>query len=39
MTETESNAWADRLLQASDAGLFFGAGNYYGYVLRKPLQA
>jgi ubiquinone/menaquinone biosynthesis C-methylase UbiE len=39
MTEPESNAWAERLLQASDSGLFFGAGNYYGYVLRKPLSA
>ena len=39
MTEAESNSWAERLLQASEAGLFFGASNYYGYVLRKPPQA
>jgi ubiquinone/menaquinone biosynthesis C-methylase UbiE len=36
MTEAEADAWADRLLQASESGLFFGASNYYGYVLRKP---
>jgi hypothetical protein len=24
------------LLQASKSGLFFGASNYFGYVLRKP---
>ena len=36
MSEAEANAWADRLLQASESGLFFGASNYYGYVLRKP---
>jgi ubiquinone/menaquinone biosynthesis C-methylase UbiE len=35
-TEAEANDWANRLLQASEAGLFFGASNYYGYVLRKP---
>jgi ubiquinone/menaquinone biosynthesis C-methylase UbiE len=34
-TEAEANDWANRLLQASEAGLFFGASNYYGYVLRK----
>ena len=38
MSEAEANAWADRLLQASESGLFFGASNYYGYVLRKPEQ-
>lgn len=36
MTETEATAWADRLIQASESGVFFGASNYYGYVLRKP---
>ena len=36
MSEAEANTWADRLLQASESGLFFGASNYYGYVLRKP---
>ena len=37
MSEAEANAWAERLLQASESGLFFGASNYYGYVLRKPM--
>ena len=36
MTAAEADAWAARLLQASESGLFFGASNYYGYVLRKP---
>jgi ubiquinone/menaquinone biosynthesis C-methylase UbiE len=36
MSEAEANAWAERLLEASESGLFFGASNYYGYVLRKP---
>ena len=36
MTQTESNVWAERLLQALDSGLFFGVGNHDGYVLRKP---
>ncbi len=36
MSEADANAWAERLLQASQSGLFFGASNYYGYVLRKP---
>ena len=36
MTQPEADAWAERLLRASESGLFFGASNYYGYVLRKP---
>ena len=36
MTESEASAWADRLIRASESRLFFGASNYYGYVLRKP---
>ncbi len=36
MTTAEASAWGDRLTQASESGLFFGASNYYGYVLRKP---
>ena len=36
ISATEANTWAERLMQASEAGLFFGASNYYGYVLRKP---
>lgn len=39
MTAAEASAWADRLLEASESGVFFGASNYYGYVLRKPLRA
>jgi ubiquinone/menaquinone biosynthesis C-methylase UbiE len=39
MTEAEASAWADRLLQASESGVFFGASNYYGYVLRKPVRS
>ena len=39
MTEAEANAWAERLIQASESGLFFGASNYYAYVLRKPARA
>ena len=35
MTAAEASAWGDRLTQASESGLFFGASNYYGYVLRK----
>ncbi len=36
MTTAEASAWGDRLTQASESGLFFGASNYYGYVLCKP---
>lgn len=36
MTETEAQAWVDAQLAASDEGVFFGASNYYGYVLRRP---
>jgi len=39
MSASEASAWADRLMQASESGLFFGASNYYGYVLRKPARA
>ncbi len=38
MTSPRADEWAERLLQASEAGLFFGASNYYGYVLRKPAR-
>jgi ubiquinone/menaquinone biosynthesis C-methylase UbiE len=38
MAEADGNAWAGRLLRASESGLFFGASNYYGYVLRKPAR-
>jgi ubiquinone/menaquinone biosynthesis C-methylase UbiE len=36
MTEEEANTWADRLLQDSEAGVFFGASNYYSYVAKRP---
>ncbi len=36
MTEAEANAWADALLQDSDAGIFFGACNFYSFVARRP---
>ncbi len=36
MSEAGANAWAERLMQASETGVFFGASNYYSYVLRKP---
>ena len=39
MTAAEASAWGDRLTHASESGLFFGASNYYGYVLRKPPRA
>lgn len=39
MTADEADTWAERLLQASESGLFFGASNYFGYVLRKPPRA
>ena len=39
MTAAEASAWADRLIQASESDVFFGASNYYGYVLRKPALA
>lgn len=35
MTEDEANAWAAALREDSDAGVFFGSCNYYGYVARR----
>ncbi len=35
MSEAEAEAWADSLLEASDAGVFFGSSNFYGYVLKR----
>jgi hypothetical protein len=32
MTEAVANELADALVEASDAGVFFGASNYYSYV-------
>ena len=36
MTEEEAEAWADALRKDSEAGVFFGASNYYTYVARRP---
>lgn len=36
MTENEANTWAASLRSDSDAGVFFGSSNYYGYVARRP---
>ena len=32
MTDAAANELADTLVEASDAGVFFGASNYYSYV-------
>jgi ubiquinone/menaquinone biosynthesis C-methylase UbiE len=36
MTEAEADAWAGALREDSDAGIFFGASNFYAYVARRP---
>jgi SAM-dependent methyltransferase len=36
MTEHEADLWADGLRRDSEAGVFFGSNNYYGYVARRP---
>ena len=36
MSEQEADAWADALSRDSDAGVFFGACNYYSFVARRP---
>jgi SAM-dependent methyltransferase len=36
MTQQEADAWAEGLRLDSEAGVFFGASNYYGYVARRP---
>lgn len=35
MNEAEAEAWAASLIEASEAGVFFGSSNYYGYVLKR----
>ncbi len=35
MTEEEAGAWADALRADSEAGVFFGASNYYSYVAKR----
>jgi len=36
MTAAEADAWADALRQDSEAGVFFGACNFYSYVAKRP---
>jgi ubiquinone/menaquinone biosynthesis C-methylase UbiE len=36
MTEAEATGWANSLHKASDQGVFFGASNYYTYIVRLP---
>lgn len=34
MSEDEAASWADMIVRSSEAGTFFGASNFYGYVFR-----
>jgi ubiquinone/menaquinone biosynthesis C-methylase UbiE len=36
MTVDQADAWAAALRRDSEAGVFFGASNYYGYVAQRP---
>jgi SAM-dependent methyltransferase len=36
MTAAQADAWAEALRRDSEAGVFFGASNYYGYVAQRP---
>jgi hypothetical protein len=36
MAAAEADAWAESLLRDSEAGVFFGASNYYSYVAQRP---
>ncbi len=36
MTDREANDWADAMFSRSDRGIFFGASNYYSFVVRRP---
>lgn len=36
MSEEEASAWAETLVNDSEAGVFFGSSNYYAYVARRP---
>ena len=36
MTRERTEAWATALLDASEEGVFFGAANYYSFVVVKP---
>jgi ubiquinone/menaquinone biosynthesis C-methylase UbiE len=35
LTEEQANDWAGSLLNDTEAGVFFGASNYYSYVARR----
>jgi hypothetical protein len=35
MSVAQADAWAEALRRDSEAGVFFGASNYYGYVARR----
>ena len=35
MSEPEAQAWVAEQLEASEQGVFFGASNFYGYVLKR----
>jgi len=35
MSEEEAEAWSKELLEASEAGVFFGTSNFYSYVLKR----
>lgn len=35
MTEAQAASWANALHEASHAGVFFGASNYYTYIARR----
>ena len=36
MTEAQANNFADSLIKDSEAGVFFGASNFYAYIGRRP---
>lgn len=36
MSEERANAWATELQDASQAGVFFGACNYFAFIARRP---
>lgn len=38
MSEAEAELWANGLQLDSEQGVFFGSGNYYSYVARRPFH-
>jgi hypothetical protein len=36
MTQDEANRWYEALVKDSEAGVFFGASNYYSYIAKRP---